>query len=103
MKSIFYKKEENGIAKSVYSNATYDFTVGPINNSGELDINLARKTQELDVITKQLAEDLAGATIKVQTLMDGLNDLVTRGIIPQEYFEQITQFVYNNDSPKTSR
>lgn len=98
MESKYYREEINGITRNVYKNEVYDLTI--LSNG---NVNMDRRIQEPDTTINQLIEDLARTTLKMQTLMDVFKDCAQRGIIPDEYIDKLSSYVYGMQSEEPSK
>lgn len=96
MQSKYYVIESSDGKESVYENDFYNLS---INDNGNVSLDRKMHNPEVvknpEVVTTQLMEDLARATVKMNTLMEAIKTLSVNGLVDDDYVQQFTNYIYN--------
>ncbi len=92
MESRYISRKTNETSQYVYTNDIYDLTIN--NTNGNLAPNLEAKGNDATTVMRQLVEDLACTTLKLESLMNVFNECIKKGMIPEEIASYLSTYVY---------
>lgn len=83
---------------SVYENDAYNLTIYSDGNA-----IIARNTDDSNVVISQLMNDLAKSTVRLETLVNAMNNGVTLGILPAEFVNELLEGTKEQIEPSKKR